>query len=605
MSRVHRRTFRFRFDLPPEKLWPVLSDTARFNEATSFPHYTLEETPRPDGTMRRVARARYGPLKIVWEETPYEWVAPHGFNQMRHFRNGPFRALGARVDLEARAGGTQASFTVTVEPRGVVGYAILATGFFAKVGRAVDRLWRGAALHAAGLRPIPFDLPPPRLPAGARDRVPAMVAAIEQGPHGHGLARRLADYALEAGEVDAARIRPLRLARLWGVERRQAIEVCLAAVEAGLLGLFWDLMCPRCRGPKVSVSGLDELPKGAHCSSCNIDYEGNFAANVEVSFRPAPSVRDIAGGGFCLSGPQNTPHVLVQQALMPGETREVAFDAGPGDYRLRTLEAGGQRNLTFAGGGFPAVIADGEGIGEGEAAAAGTLRLVNRGAVPRTIVIESRAWAADALTAHQATTMQCFRDLFPDQILRPGEDMAVGNVTLMFTDLKGSTALYERLGDGAAYRLVREHFAFLAAAIRRHDGALVKTIGDAVMAAFSDPAQGVRAALAVQSETGDFNARQGGEGIVIKMGVHAGPCIAVTLNDRLDYFGSTVNLAARLQGESAGEDIVLSETLAVDPAVAPLIAGQKPGRETACVKGFAEPVPFIRLSPVRSGSAAA
>jgi class 3 adenylate cyclase len=290
---------------------------------------------------------------------------------------------------------------------------------------------------------------------------------------------------------------------------------------------------------------------------------------------------------------------------MPGETREVAFDAGPGDYRLRTLEAGGQRNLTHEGGGFPAVIADGEGIDGGEAMPAGTLRLVNRGAVSRTVVVESRAWAADVLTAHQATTMQCFRDLFPDQILRPGEDMAVGNVTLMFTDLKGSTALYERLGDGAAYRLVREHFAFLAAAIRCHDGALVKTIGDAVMAAFSDPAQAVRAALAVQREIKDFNARQAGEGVIIKMGMHAGPCIAVTLNDRLDYFGSTVNLAARLQGESAGEDIVLSETLAVDPAVAPLIAGQMPGREEVRVKGFNDPVPFIRLKPVDSGSTAA
>jgi class 3 adenylate cyclase len=598
MGRERSRTFHFDFDLPPEKLWPVLTDTARFNEATSFPQYTLEETPRPDGTMSRVARARYGPFPIVWDEIPAEWVAPHVFAQTRRFRNGPIRSLGARIELAARNGGTSASFTASMEPRGVLGRLILAAGFFTKVGRAVDRMWRGAVLHAAGLSPIAFEMPPPKLAPGARERIPAMVEAIEQGPYGHGLAQRLADYVLSAGDVDAARVRPLRLARLWGVERRQAVEACLAAVGAGLLGIFWDVMCPRCRGPKVSVSGLDELPKGAHCSSCNIDYETDFAANVEVSFRPTPSVRDLADGGYCLSGPQTTPHVLVQQSLMPGESREVAFHPGHGSYRFRTLEAGGQRDHIHEGGGFPAVIADGETVIAGEAGPAGVLRLVNRGAAPRAIVVESRAWTADALTAHQATTMQCFRDLFPGQILRPGEDMAVGNVTLMFTDLKGSTALYERLGDGAAYRLVREHFAFLAAAIRRHDGALVKTIGDAVMAAFSDPAQAVRAALAAQRGVKDFNARQAGAGVVIKMGVHAGPCIAVTLNGRLDYFGSNVNLAARLQGESAGDDIVLSESLALDPAVAPLIAGRPAGRETVPVKGFDEPVPFIRLRSV-------
>src|SRR3990172_8485340 len=102
MSREKSRTFRWQFDLRPEKLWPVLTDTARFNEATSFPHYTLEETPRPDGTMLRVARARYGPFQIVWEEIPTEWVAPHVFIQTRNFRNGPFRSLGSRIDLRAR-----------------------------------------------------------------------------------------------------------------------------------------------------------------------------------------------------------------------------------------------------------------------------------------------------------------------------------------------------------------------------------------------------------------------------------------------------------------------------------------------------------------------
>jgi class 3 adenylate cyclase len=104
----------------------------------------------------------------------------------------------------------------------------------------------------------------------------------------------------------------------------------------------------------------------------------------------------------------------------------------------------------------------------------------------------------------------------------------------------------------------------LAGVVRDHDGAVVKTIGDAVTASFGDPANAVKAALAMQARIADKN-------LVLKLGVHVGPSVVVTLNDRLDYFGSTVNMAARLQGQSRGGDIVLSRAVADDPAVRPLL----------------------------------
>src|SRR5262249_54058128 len=150
-----------------------------------------------------------------------------------------------------------------------------------------------------------------------------------------------------------------------------------------------------------------------------------------------------------------------------------------------------------------------------------------------------------ALTADRVAALQAFRDLFSDEVLRPGDEVAIRRVTLLFSDLKGSTALYEAMGDAAAYHLVREHFAYLAEIVREHEGGIVKTIGDAVMAAFHDPLRGLQAAIAMQRRVAGFNARSRAP-IVLKLGLHDGPCIAVTLNDRLDYFGGTVNLAARL-----------------------------------------------------------
>ena len=182
-----------------------------------------------------------------------------------------------------------------------------------------------------------------------------------------------------------------------------------------------------------------------------------------------------------------------------------------------------------------------------------------------------------------------------------GVRTAVGQVALLFTDLRGSTALYERVGDGAAFNIVREHFAFLASIVRDHDGAVVKTIGDAVMASFGDPADAVKAALAMQARIAGFNRGHGADrALAIKLGVHVGASVMVSLNDRLDYFGSTVNMAARLQGQSEGGDIVLSRAVADDPAVKPLLAGVPAREESVALKGFAQPVEFVRVLPLSS-----
>src|SRR5262249_13059149 len=155
--------------------------------------------------------------------------------------------------------------------------------------------------------------------------------------------------------------------------------------------------------------------------------------------------------------------------------------------------------------------------------APGTLRLTNHAPRPLIAIIEDRSWVADALSADRVTALQTFRDLFSDDVLRPGDEVAVGRIALLFSDLKGSTALYQAIGDASAYHLVRDHFAFMTKMIREHEGAIVKTIGDAVMAAFIAPSQAVAAALDIQRQIADFNRDiQVGQGantsIVIKLG---------------------------------------------------------------------------------------
>src|SRR5262249_8952910 len=98
-----------------------------------------------------------------------------------------------------------------------------------------------------------------------------------------------------------------------------------------------------------------------------------------------------------------------------------------------------------------------------------------------------------SLTGKRLLMTQTFRDFFRSEVIGTTEGIAVLDVTLVFTDLKGSTALYERIGDLNAYIQVQRHFQQLLDVTVRHNGAVTKTIGDAVMAAFSTSADAVQA----------------------------------------------------------------------------------------------------------------
>ena len=177
------------------------------------------------------------------------------------------------------------------------------------------------------------------------------------------------------------------------------------------------------------------------------------------------------------------------------------------------------------------------------------------------------------LSAKRLLTTQTFRDLFRSEVIKGPEGIGVRDITLVFTDLKSSTELYERIGDLNALALVQQHFEKLQEVVVRHGGVVVKTLGDAVMAAFMTPTEAVSGVLAMQDVIARFNEKRPERDLLLKIGVHRGAAIAVTLNDRLDYFGQTVNIAARMGGLAEGGEICMTREVHDAPGVQTLLQG--------------------------------
>jgi class 3 adenylate cyclase len=603
MKSVYRYRQERHFARPPEAIWPFVADTARVNELSGSPRYAVEERADAQGRIRRFASVGRWPLRLRWEEGYGEWQEDRRLSQTRHFLNGPFRRSHSDFELYPEGAGTKLVFSAEVDCVGVLGWLTKLSG---KIGREGDkRLATIEALIAGSeiAEAIPGVGDGDAIKPAARSRFDALIAELDRDPASHALAPKLADFLLNAPTLSLGNIRPLTMARVWHAAPADTVEMFLAAQRVGILSMGWDLLCPRCRGAKSRVKQLHDLPEGAHCSSCNIDYQRNFNRNVELTFRPALWLRPLPKGEFCMLGQGSTPHVKFQAEVGAQTSRTFALSLPPGPYRIRTIESGAEAEADIGGdANIPEVVASGSDIVLKTPGRKGEFVIHNETERPLIFVIEDRRWATDALTGELVITMPAFRRLCPEQLLRPGDEVEIGRVAIMFTDLQGSTKLYDAIGDAAAYRLVRDHFAFLSERITRHDGIVVKTVGDAVMAAFHDPAEAVRTVLSIQDEVASFNQGRADGGVVLKIGLHMGGCIAVTTGDLLDYFGSAVNTAARLEHQCSGGEVIISEAVLADPEARGVLGGRPVAEDSASLRGLNTPVRFVRVGAAKAGA---
>lgn len=164
-----------------------------------------------------------------------------------------------------------------------------------------------------------------------------------------------------------------------------------------------------------------------------------------------------------------------------------------------------------------------------------------------------------------------------------------GTVTVLFTDLVGSTELMDRLGDEAGNRALRQHFAILREVASEHDGQEVKSLGDGLMLAFTSALAAIACAVTMQRRISTSGAGHGAEVTGLRIGLNAGEAISV----EGDYFGRSVVVAKRLCDRAGPGQILVSDIVSS-------LVGRRGGYRfiglgALPLKGFAEPVTAFGL----------
>ena len=435
-----------------------------------------------------------------------------------------------------------------------------------------------------------------------------------------------------------SRINPCAIAADSGVPEEAVVSALLHAVRLGLFEMSWNILCPHCSGVLNSNATLKTIRESHYfCAFCEAAEELRLDDRVEVTFTVSPRVRRIAahdpasldfwdyhrqvffGSGVAFPSPE------AFAALAPAcmlDTVEVQ----PGERMILTLQISESGTVLFDPVTHTAhlVLVEGEPTTERQDLAVvfdslhpnvgrstfrpGPLRLsLDNRTTARVLLGAYRPGPElDALiggrrpflTAKNLLCNQTFRDIYRTATLDVDQRFKLLSLTFLFTDLKGSTELYETVGDLVAYDLVRAHFHVLHEIVASEAGAVVKTIGDAVMATFPTPDHAVSAALRMQDAMHDLNAERGAGDLTLKIGLHEGPCLAVSLNDRQDYFGQTVNIASRVQALASADAIFATDSILSDPVAAGVLAKRNVVTQpwTSGLRGIGDRVPVYRLS---------
>ncbi len=552
--------YKWEWDLKsdPETIWDLVADTNRFDRDLGLP--SVKEVFASENRRRKVTY-EIPFFRLGYEETPFEWIKPFKFGVLRKFSGVPISEMIFNVELVPKNPfGTKLIYSIILKTKNILGTLIVPIAvpiIKKKIDEVLRRYDENHVRREGKWRAIK------KTSNLGRKKFKDFFYALVNSGVDEKLARLLISFIDQADDLTLMRLRPYVVAEYLNLtERKKVVEAFLFAVKSGFMGLRWELICPSCRGPAESFTSLRDIKTKTHCPSCLIDFDVNFDKSVEVVFKLDPKIKKVNEKFFCVGSPTFTPHIVVQQLIKPGEQRTFEVSLKKKIYRVRTLKLRGGQFFKVEDKGIPEAIFIAKDDGWLEDMPVlrpnSYITLINSTSDEQLFIVEEFGWDDKILTANEIFTFQKFRELFSNELLRYGESVSIESLVVAFTDLKNSSKIYEKLGEARAFDLVMKHFDVLRKNIDEGEGAIVKTQGDAVMAVFRNPSGAIYSLMKSQRELLDLHPEIP---LKLKVGIHIGPCIAISLNDNLDYFGKNINFASRLPNFSQGDDIIISDEL--------------------------------------------
>ncbi|RME75663.1 MAG: adenylate/guanylate cyclase domain-containing protein [Planctomycetota bacterium] len=569
----------FQIDGRVEEIWPYVSDTSMMNRLMSMSKIHLEER---EGLL--YAQTLEGAISMAWKELPWIWQKNLFLQVERLYSKGPAKYLRFLAILQPWGNNqTKVYYYLGWIPKnGFYGLALkIAMNIFQKrynkalkfVEKEIHRL-KARRESRQSLPLLPFSNPP--LKGEIKEKVLSFIEKMKSFGIDPGFGMEIFTLLINAPMEYVDRIRPLFWKPYLSCSEDDLLLFFLSGVKVGAFLLTWDIICPHCKGVRRELQNLGDLPEKERCEPCQLEFSMDHHDLIEVIFHFHPQLRKTEKILYCAAEPAKKKHIYLAQKLEGNESRHFSLVLKPGNYNLRVrgrtssikLEVVDNLDLKNNASSQPKSIkSSSESFLSWKMDSSDTLLLSSKQSLnlkvtnpyssQEYLVLERIEYNPQILFPRKLFNFSKFRDLFREETLGSKISLQIGNQAILFTDLVGSTRFYDENGDAKAFKAVREHFIEAFRIIESMQGVIVKTIGDAIMASFDSPLQALKAAITLQE---NFHPKKENT-LNLRISLHYGPCLAVNLNTGIDYFGKTVNLAAKLQGLVEAGQIVLTYSM--------------------------------------------
>lgn len=526
-----------------------MSDTSRMNKTMGLPPWEEAEL---NGS--RVVRTHVLGQEQEWVESPWTWIVNQEINQERIYKKGLMQKQTGKFRLlseKTSDGLNQVEVSFTWHGGALLRFVIgpMSAKFLKKA--MTEYVQNQERIYFANVKAKNLALTPLReLTAQDTDFIEVITKEAQSSKPE--ILKTLLRYLIASDSLDIHKINPKKTAKDTGLKTHEVIEQLTKLTQSGYLALTWDVICPHCRGPQLEAAKLRFVAESTICQSCDLEFSTQSDQSIEVTFKPQSKFREIGSITYCAAEPAKKSHILMNWPA--SEMQSAKIDLKPGTYRARTLHskkecavkvedktASKQKiNLDFK---QPLMTL-----------ASGETEISYTGSEKDFFVFESLAWSDERYLAGEALSNTHIRTLVNDDLLKSGVKLDIGEQIILFTDIVGSTPMYKRLGDNKAFIAVQDHYVEIENIIKANSGVVVKFIGDAVMAAFTDASLAFKANQEIHSAF-----KNNKDSLVLRTSFHIGQVLCVNMNVGLDYFGQTVNTAAKLQGWADGFETAVSE----------------------------------------------